>query len=261
MGIGDFLGSVAKDVGQIALEPVKAVVGLAESAANSVKYLAEDVKDTFSGESNDDSADSSDGGDSSEDNSEGGDEEPDPAFEPGTDECNERLDRMKNMYILHTATLMCSYAGRMSFLVVTESHGEFIQGIPQLNVGDCKPNVNIRTFGICRSPKNPDVQANAKKILEDVKKENENTVLGFIDKVKNFFCKSSDDLHIDPEHPDESLVQNCAGKCDPQIFVDEWPDGQEDVLIDGKPALLGKCKLKCGYDGEITIFTTGQKDS
>lgn len=256
MGIGSFLGSIAKTIGEVAMEPINGTIEIAKDTVNTVKYLAEDITSPEKGKSNEESKDENSDKEKSDDK-----QEPDPAFVPGSDECNERLENMKNMYILHTAVLMCSYAGRESYLVVTQSHGEFIQGIPQLNVGDCIPNVNIRNFGICRSPKNPDVQNNAKKILKDVKAENEDSALGFVDKVKNFFFKSSDDLHIDVEHPENSLVQQCAGKCDPQIFVDEWPDGQENVLIDGKPALLGRCKLNCGYDGEITLFTTGQREN
>ncbi|MBY6930120.1 DUF4280 domain-containing protein [Clostridium botulinum] len=246
--VGDFLGSVAKGViketGEIINETVSSAKELGTAAVNSAKYLSEDIANAVTGKNEE----SSKGEDSKSE-----EEKPDPAFIPDTDECNARLKELENTYILHTAVILCSKADHESYLVVTKGHGEFIQGIPQLNVGDCVPNVNIRNFGICRSPKNPDVQEAAKEILDKVKKENEG---GFINKVKNFFFKSSGDV-CDSE---ESLAANCAGKCDPQIFVDEWPDGKEDVLIDGKPALLGKCKLSCGYDGEITIFTSGQRD-
>ncbi|MBX4262433.1 DUF4280 domain-containing protein [Clostridium estertheticum] len=160
-----------------------------------------------------------------------------------------RIKKLQDSYITHTAVILCSYAVRESYLVVPTSHGELIHGIPQLNVGDRKPNVNVRSFGVCMSPKNPSVQAAAKKIVADIKDKPKT----FTEKVMDFFSKPPK-VEIGKD-----LVKMCAGVCKAQIFTD-WIDGKKDVLIDGKPALLGRCKLQCGYGGKIKFYTSGQRE-
>lgn len=160
-----------------------------------------------------------------------------------------RLAALQESYIVHTAMIKCSYAVRPSRVIIPISHGEYIHGIDQLNVGDSKPIQNIQSFGVCRSPLNPSVQAAAAKIKAEVQSRKKS----FMDKVMDFFSKSP------PEDTGEDLVKDCAGVCTPVIAM-EWVDGKEDVLIDGKPALLGRCKLQCGYDGEITLYTSGQME-
>lgn len=162
-----------------------------------------------------------------------------------------RMAELQKTYILHTAVILCDKAQHESFVVLDTSHGEFIHGIPQLNVGDSKPNVNIRSFGICRSPQNPDVQEAAKKILKEVN----NRKKSFFDKVLDLFSKPTEEVCDSAE----SLAAYCAAECKPKIQT-EWIDGKEDVLVDGKPALLGKCKLSCAYGGAITIYTSGQME-
>lgn len=167
----------------------------------------------------------------------------------------QRLEDLKKTYILHTAVILCDKAQHESFVVLPTSHGEFVHGIPQLNVADSKPYINIRSFGICRSPSNPLVQEKAKQILKEVNEEREK---GFMDKVLDLFTKKSDDICTDSEK--ENLAQYCAAECTPVINM-EWIDGKEDVLIDGKPALLGRCTLTCSQgDGTITIYTSGQME-
>ena len=166
----------------------------------------------------------------------------------------QRLEDLKKTYILHTAVILCDKAQHESFVVLPTSHGEFVQGIPQLSVADSKPNINIRSFGICRSPSNPLVKEKAQEILKDV---NENRDKGFMDKVLDLFTKKSDEVCTDSE---ENLAQYCAAECTPVINM-EWIDGKEDVLVDGKPALLGRCTLTCSQgDGAITIYTSGQME-
>ncbi|MCB2340724.1 DUF4280 domain-containing protein [Clostridium estertheticum] len=160
-----------------------------------------------------------------------------------------RIKKLQDSYITHTAVILCSYAARESYLVVPTSHGELIHGIPQLNVGDSKPNINVRSFGVCMSPQNPSVQAAAKKIVADIKDKPKT----FTEKVMDFFSKPPK-VEIGKE-----LVEMCAGVCKAQIFTD-WIDGKKDVLIDGKPALLGRCKLQCGYGGKIKFYTSGQRE-
>lgn len=161
----------------------------------------------------------------------------------------ERLEQVKKSYIVHTAAIVCSFAKHESYVVVPTSHGEFIHGIAQLNVSDSKLDINIRSFGICRSPNNPNVKEAARKILEEVN----NRPKSFTEKVEGFFSKSPS------QEVGNDLASKCAGKCEPQIST-EWIDGKDDVLVDGKPALLGRCTLQCGYGGEITFYTSGQRE-
>lgn len=158
-----------------------------------------------------------------------------------------RMAALQESYIVHTAMITCSYAVRPSRVILPISHGEYIHGIDQLNISDSKPITNIQSFGVCRSPLNPSVQAAA----EAIKKEVQERKKSFMDKVMDFFSKKPE------EDLGEDLVKECAGVCTPVIAM-EWVDGKEDVLIDGKPALLGRCKLQCGYDGEIALYTSGQ---
>lgn len=164
----------------------------------------------------------------------------------------ERLKMLQKSYILHTAMITCSKSNHASFVVIPISHGEFIQGIPQLNIKDSKPNINIRTFGVCNSPNNPAVQAAANKILEEVNKREKS----FSEKVMSIFTGDSDNVAITDEDK-ETLISQCVGPCTPMIFTD-WIDGNEDVLVDGSPALMGRCKLMCAYGGEIKLYTSGQ---
>lgn len=167
----------------------------------------------------------------------------------------ERMKKLQISYILHTACILCSEAVRESYVVVPKSHGEFIQNGAQLNVSDSIPNVNVLSFGVCRSAKNPNVQAAARKVIKDVKNREGRS---FSEKVLDFFTPDSDEEEELAEGKD-SLIQYCAGKCEP-VFDTEWIDGEESVLVDGKPALLGRCKLKCIYGGEITFYTSGQPE-
>lgn len=161
----------------------------------------------------------------------------------------QRLKDLQKSYIVHTAAITCSCALHESYVVVPQGHGEFIHGIPQLNVGDSKPEINVRSFGICKSPQNPSVQENAKKIANEIK----NRPKSFMEKVMDFFSKPP------AEDVGKDLLAQCVGVCTPKIAT-EWIDGKEDVLVDGKPALLGKCKLQCSYGGEIKLYTSGQRE-
>lgn len=165
------------------------------------------------------------------------------------EEEEKRLAELKKSYIVHTACILCSCAAHESYVVVPVSHGEFIHGIAQLNIGDSKPYTNIRSFGICKSPGNPSVQEAAKEILKEVNSKPKT----FTEKVMGLFSKEPS------KEVGKDLAANCAGKCDPQIST-EWIDGKEDVLVDGKPALLGRCTLHCAYGGEITLYTSGQRE-
>lgn len=172
-----------------------------------------------------------------------------------------RREALDKSYILHTALLVCDKAyitsetgleAHPSYIVLPQSHGESIHGLPQLNVDDYIGDVNVLNFGICRSPKNPSVQAAAREILDEVKEETKS----WTDKLMSIFVDDSNNDVCDSE---ESLAAYCAGVCTPK-FDKGWVDGKEDVLIDGSPALLGRCTLNCIYGGNITIQSSGQPE-
>lgn len=167
-----------------------------------------------------------------------------------------RREALDKSYILHTALIVCdkaytNEAMNPSYIVLPYSHGESIHGLPQLNVKDYIGDVNVLNFGICRSPKNPAVQAAAREILDEVKEESKS----WTDKLMSIFV---DDSNREVCHSEEkSLAAYCAGVCTPK-FDKGWVNGKEDVLIDGSPALLGRCTLCCMYGGNITIQSSGQ---
>ncbi len=172
-----------------------------------------------------------------------------------------RREALDKSYILHTALLVCDKAyitsetgleAHPSYIVLPYSHGESIHGLPQLNVDDYIGDVNVLNFGICRSPQNPSVQEAARKILDEVKEETKS----WTDKLMGIFVDDSNNDVCDSE---ESLAAYCAGVCTPK-FDKGWVDGKEDVLIDGSPALLGRCTLNCIYGGNITIQSSGQPE-
>ncbi len=185
------------------------------------------------------------------------------AQEKAEKEEQERLERemrdaLDKSYILHTAMIVCDKAYtneaiNPSYIVVPQSHGESIHGLPQLNVNDYIPDVNVLNFGICRSPQNPAVQAEAARILEEVREESKS----WTDKLLNLFVDTSKkDVCTNEE---ESLAACCAAPCTPVIGT-RWIDGKYDVLVDGAPALLGRCTLQCMYGGAITIQSSGQAE-
>ncbi|HBJ1646469.1 DUF4280 domain-containing protein [Clostridium botulinum] len=239
---GEFIGTVKNELEKGVKDTSDSVTAIGTMAKNVGGYLKRDVKNGV------DWLLSSKEEKQAEKEKEKAEEEQKKKEEEDAQKAEEaRLAELQNSYILHTAVILCSYAARHSFLVVPQSHGEFIHGIPQLNIEDSKPNINIISFGVCRSPQNPNVQAAAKEIAKEIKERKKT----FTEKVLDLFAKKpSEDIGDD-------LVKQCAGKCEATILT-PWIDGKEDVLIDGKQALLGKCKLECKYGGDITIYTSGQ---
>lgn len=175
------------------------------------------------------------------------------AMEEAMKAYREELDQS---YILHTAMVVCdkaytNEAVNPSYIVLPTSHGETIHGQPMLTVEDYKADVNVLNFGICRSTQNPSVLEAARNVIKEVQEETDT----WLDKVLGIFVdKSKTEVSTDEQN---SLAAHCAGVCKP-IFIDGWINGKQDVLIDGKPALIGSCTLCCQYGGTITIQTSGQ---
>ncbi len=193
------------------------------------------------------------------DDNEGSDEEEAEELTPEEQEAAEkaeaeRMEQLQKEYIVNAAVIKCDNSPNMSYAIIPVSHGEYIQGKAQLNIEDCKPNTNIVSFKTCQSTENPKVREAAKKVLEQA----QDRTKGFMDRVMDLFAKPKE---INVDEIDDELVKQCAAECECWFDGDAtWIDGKEDVLIDGKPALLGKCSAMCGYGGNITFYTSGQEE-
>jgi hypothetical protein len=164
-----------------------------------------------------------------------------------------RIEVLQKQYIVNGAMTECSFSPDRSYVVIPISHGEYINNIAQLNVGDCMPNTNIISFKVCQSPSNPSVKAAAKEVLKEAQDRNK----GFFDRFMDLFGAPSE---VDEDKIDSELLAQCAGDC--QYWIDgdlTWIDGEETVIVDGKPGLLGRCTLMCGYGGVIKLYTSGQE--
>lgn len=163
----------------------------------------------------------------------------------------DRLENLKKQYIVNAAIIECSCSPDRSYVVIPVSHGQYINDIAQLNVKDCVPDTNIISFKVCQSPSNPSVQEAAKEVL----KKAQDRKKGFFDRVMDLFGAAKEVDKIDDE-----LVKQCAGVCKCAIDGDlSWIDGEETVIVDGKPALLGRCTTMCVFGGTIKFYTCGQE--
>lgn len=172
-----------------------------------------------------------------------------------------RLTRMLDTtYVVHCARIECSNGMRESYLVLGPTHGVKTHQIPQLTVQDTILDTNIINFGGCHSMENPSVQEAAEEAVREAKEAVQNKertgVDKFFDKVVGWFVKDQE-IEVD-----ESLMQQCVGKCCAQFPAGtEWVWGHEKVTINGKPVLLRRCSLMCNYGGYITILLSGQPES
>ena len=63
-------------------------------------------------------------------------------------------------FVFHDAKLGCTMGSQEPFLQVLDPLGQgYITGQKAANVKDCKPLININSFGMCKSMQNPSVQA------------------------------------------------------------------------------------------------------
>lgn len=149
-------------------------------------------------------------------------------------------------YVVHGAYCFCPQGSRPARIVVPASHGDYIHDQPQLNVNDCVPMVNIRPFGLCKSTRNPAVQA-VINALPPMPKQEE----------AGWFAS----LFIKKEAPPPEKVPEpeCVAMCVPNITF-PWQSGKEDVLIEEAPALLDTCWNKCVYGETIKIVHNGQRE-
>lgn len=161
---------------------------------------------------------------------------------------------MDDAYVVHGAAIQCPFAMREGNVVVPQGHGLFLHEIDQLTVGDSKALTNILTFGVCRSPDNPAVQAKAAEIAAKVRENTKNKKKSLWDKIGDFFCKGADE-----STPDESFVGQCGAPCVP-VPIGQWDNGKDGVEADGEQPLLGCGTIRCMWGGEIIITNPGQPE-
>ena len=66
---------------------------------------------------------------------------------------------MAKEYVISGATLKCSMGDSTSKLVVLPTSRVKLKGKPKANITDCKPMVNVKPLGKCKSMINPAVAA------------------------------------------------------------------------------------------------------
>lgn len=174
-------------------------------------------------------------------------------------------------YVVYTAQIKCmknkekDYGMRSSILVLPETHGIFVRGIPQMTVLDNLAEKNIINFGGCCSKENPSTVETAKEIAkqatEEAKKDRNlgeklvDGFMGFISDVKKAFTGEEDDS------VDESLIEICYGECTPILIPGvAWTREKEKVSLNGEAPLLRRCELHCLYGGTIILETSGQPE-
>lgn len=174
-------------------------------------------------------------------------------------------------YVVYTAQIKCmknkekDYGMRSSMLVLPETHGIFVRGIPQMTALDNLAEINIINFGGCCSKENPSTVEKAKEIAkqatEEAKKDRNlgeelvDGFMGFISDVKKAFTGEEDDS------VDESLIEVCYGKCTPILIPGvAWTREKEKVSLNGEAPLLRRCELHCLYGGIIILETSGQPE-
>ncbi|SNS15406.1 protein of unknown function [Anaerovirgula multivorans] len=97
---------------------------------------------------------------------------------------------------------------------------------PMLNQGDCKPEVNIMSFGVCY----------------------------------NHFNKNTNPTVTYELEKDGGVTRVTGKECTPKFIGREWEGCKEDTFIDGKPALTMQSYIFCENGGVIIPETSGQEE-
>ncbi len=251
-----FVGAIEKGINDVQNKVSETVSGIGQKVKDVGGYIKEDLNNLKEGITDFFASDEEKAAKAAEEEAKRVAEE---AEQKAIEEAMELYKaELEKSYILHTALVTCdkAYTNEAiwpSYIVLPTSHGESIHGLPQLTVADFIADVNVLNFGICRSPHNPAVQAAAREILDKLQQEEKS----WTDRLLGIFV-NEDNKNVSTKEK-ECLAEMCAAPCKPHFF-EEWADGKTDVLIDGKPALLGRCKLCCEYGGTIEIQTSGQME-
>lgn len=162
----------------------------------------------------------------------------------------------EEVYVTHTAQMVCSCGSRASILVLQNSHGIYVRNYAQMTVKDCVPNENILNFGGCISMENPDTKKMAEEVVAKAEEQYKEQSKGFFNKIVDFFCSTDAEAE-----PDESVVAMCMGHCNPCIDPDlMWSMGKEIVELKGDHPLLKGSTILCSYGGEIRLESPGQPE-
>jgi hypothetical protein len=154
-------------------------------------------------------------------------------------------------YVVHGAKMICSFGSREARLVVPLDHGTCLTKIPQMVDEDYKELENVKCFGNCFSPDNPNMEQAAIEATNQYNQEKSQTFWG---KVKGFFGVKPKEV----ESVSEELVAACICECTPK-FLQKWNDGNEKSKVDGKNTLIQTCMIVCEYGGVVKIVDNGQE--
>lgn len=160
-------------------------------------------------------------------------------------------------YVVHGAYAYCSMGARPARLVVPACHGTYMHDMPIMTIHDCVPKENVQIFGCCSSMENPDRDAEAARIQENVKKSGD-----LMNLVMDVFTTGIGGLIKKKKGNDlDEIKQQVMILCNP-ILAPSWQNGSRKLLIQGVPALNSTCTLEClKGGGTITIIDDGQENA
>lgn len=145
-------------------------------------------------------------------------------------------------YVVHGAYTICEYGSRPARLIVPMSHGVYLRGKAQLNKLDCLPGKNVTPMGVCTAG-----YSNICAEQENAKNEKKSFSISFMGGGKKQKAKEEQIKRA------TSSVTVCT-----YMPLTAWLETKEDVLIDGKEALLNQSYLICRKGGKVTILDDGQ---
>lgn len=171
-------------------------------------------------------------------------------------------------YVVSGAEIQCSCGTMHRTLRLKKSHGVYLNnGKAMMNIKDCIPNENIMDFEGCKSPNNPNIS------IYDVAAKAAILNLGYVvnPAIGSLVVAEAIGDAVSGKHSFEKAADGFSSlmglgyackKCIPMFDKHSmsWINGKKDTLVDGQPALINICTIKCIYGGTITIVKTGQEE-
>ncbi len=155
-------------------------------------------------------------------------------------------------YVVHGAQTICEHGTRSARLIVPISHGVYLRNKAQLNRWDYMPTINVNCMGNCVAGYMDICEEQEAKKTE--KKTFGESFFSFIDSIFTSKEKKESAKSAQREKA-ASSVQSCT--YDP---ITTWLDTKEDVLIEGRQALLNTSYVICAKGGKVIIVDDGQID-